>query len=142
MTIYKASIEDQMREMEIDRLNIKSRVQYQGNFRDDVEKLVESFEPLVAEKVIKNYWVEYTEYSNHSMRIKIKDKTLMIEKLISCNFTYKPNDEKFGYVTPEFIVTEKWQKTKNYIMKKHELWDTQDILDDVMESLLEIIEEF
>jgi hypothetical protein len=55
MTIYKASIEDQMREMEIDRLNIKSRVQYQGNFRDDVEKLVESFEPLVAEKVIKNY---------------------------------------------------------------------------------------
>jgi hypothetical protein len=27
-------------------------------------------------------------------------------------------------------------------MKKHELWDTQDILDDVMESLLEIIEEF
>ena len=142
MTIYKASIEDQMREMEIDRLNIKSRVQYQGNFRDDVEKLVESFEPLVAEKVIKNYWVEYTEYSNHSMWIKIKDKTLMIEKLISCNFTYKPNDEKFGYVTPEFIVTEKWQKTKNYIMKKHELWDTQDILDDVMESLLEIIEEF
>ena len=142
MTIYKASIEDQMREMEIDRLNIKSRVQYQGNFRDDVEKLVESFEPLVAEKVIKNYWVEYTEYSNHSMRIKIKDKTLMIEKLISCNFTYKPNDEKFGYVTPEFVVTQKGQKTKNYIMKKHELWDTQDILDDVMESLLEIIEEF
>lgn len=142
MTIYKASIEDQMREMEIDRLNIKSRVQYQGNFRDDVEKLVESFEPLVAKKVIQNYWVEYTEYSNHSMRIKIKDKTLMIEKLIACNFTYKPNDEKFGYVTPEFVVTQKGQKTKNYIMKKHELWNTQAILDDVMESLLEIIEEF
>ena len=142
MTIYKASIEDQMREMEIDRLNIKSRVQYQGNFRDDLEKLVESFEPIVAEKIIKNYWVEYTEYSNHSMRVKIKDKVLMIEKLISCNFMYKPNDEKFGYVTPEFVVTEKGQKTKNYVTKKHKLENSKAILDDVMESLLEIIEEF
>ena len=142
MTIYKASIEDQMREMEIDRLNIKSRVQYQWNFRDDVEKLVESLEPLVAEQVIKNYGVEYTEYSNHSMRIKIKDKNMMIEKLISCNFTYKPNDEKFGYIIPEFVVTEKGQKTKNYDMKKHKLENTKTILDDVMESLLEIIEEF
>jgi hypothetical protein len=52
-------------------------------------------EPLVAEQVVKNYGVEYTEYSNNSMRIKIKDKNMMIEKLISCNFTYKANDEKF-----------------------------------------------
>jgi hypothetical protein len=55
MTIYKASIEDQIREMEIDRLNIKSKVQYQRSFRDDMEKLVESFQPIIAEKVIKNY---------------------------------------------------------------------------------------
>jgi hypothetical protein len=41
------------------------------------------------------------------MKIKIKDKNLMIEKLIACNFTFKANDEKFGYVTPQFIVTEK-----------------------------------
>ena len=142
MTIYKASMEDQIREMEIDRLNIKSKVQYQGNFRKDLETLVESFEPLVAKQVIQNYWVEYTEYSNHSMRVKIKDKNMMIEKLIGCNFTYKPNDEKFGYVTPEFVVTEKGQKTKNYIMKKHKLENGKAILDDVMESLLEIIEEF
>lgn len=142
MTIYKASMEDQIREMEIDRLNIKSKVQYQGNFRKDLETLVESFEPLVAKQVIQNYWVEYTEYSNHSMRVKIKDKSMMIEKLIGCNFTYKPNDEKFGYVTPEFVVTEKGQKTKNYIMKKHKLENGKAILDDVMESLLEIIEEF
>jgi hypothetical protein len=76
------------------------------------------------------------------MRIKIKDKVMMIEKLISCNFMYKPNDEKFGYVTPEFVVTEKGQKTKNYEMKKHKLENPKAILDDVMESLLEIIEEF
>jgi hypothetical protein len=142
MTILKKSVEDQMREMEIDRLTIKSRVQYQWNFRDDIEKLVESIEPLVAEQVLKNYGVEYTEYSNNSMRIKIKDKNMMIEKLISCNFTYKANDEKFGHITPQFIVTEKWQKTKNYEMKKHKLTNTDAILRDVMESLLEIIEEF
>jgi hypothetical protein len=76
------------------------------------------------------------------MRVKIKDKNLMIEKLITCNFTYKPNDEKYGYVTPEFVVAEKGQKTKNYVAKKHKLENPKVILDDVMESLLEIIEEF
>ena len=59
MTILKTSIEDQMREMEIDRLTIKSKVLYQGNFREDLEKLVESMEPLVAEQVIKKYWGIY-----------------------------------------------------------------------------------
>jgi hypothetical protein len=49
------TLEDQIREMEIDRMTVKSGVKYQGNFRDDVEKLVESIEPLVAEQVIKNY---------------------------------------------------------------------------------------
>ena len=139
---YKVSIEDQMKEMEMNRLSIKSKVQYQWNFREDVEKLVASMEPWVREQIIKKYWVEYTEYWNHHMRIKIKDKHLMIEKLITCNFTYKPNDEKYGYVTPEFIVAEKWQKTKNYVTKKHKLENTKVILDDIMESLLEIIEEF
>jgi len=27
----------------------------------------------------------------------------MIDKLITCNFTFKANDERFGYVIPEFI---------------------------------------
>lgn len=142
MTIYKASIEDQIREAEINRLNIKSKVMFQWNFVEEVEKLINESEVLIREKIIKNYWVEYTEFWNHSFKIKIKDKNLMVEKLIACNFTYKKNDEKYGYIDPQFIVTQKWSKTKIYDAGKFKIWDKKIILDKIISQTIEIIEEF
>jgi len=142
MTIYKASIEDQIREAEINRLNIKSNVMFQWNFVEEVEKLVDASEVLIREKIIKNYGVEYTEFWNHSFKVKIKDKNIMVEKLIACNFTYKKNDEKFWYIDPQFVVTQKWAKTKIYDVWKFKIWDKKIILENIISQTIDIIEEF
>jgi len=66
----------------------------------------------------------------------------LIDKLIVCNFNYKKLDIKFWYINPEFIVSEKWQKTKKYALWKFTISDTDEILKVFLNKLIEIIEEF
>ena len=140
--MYKKSLEDQIREAEMNRLSIKSKVMFQWKFHQELEKLLEKMEIQVREKVISQYATEYTQYSNHSMKIKIKDKTLMIEKLIACHFLYAKNDEKFWYITPQFVVTQKSHSTRTYELKKYRIDQQDTILSAVIEKLIDVIEEF
>ncbi|MCP4524193.1 MAG: hypothetical protein GY828_08295 [Candidatus Gracilibacteria bacterium] len=134
------SVFDQIKEA--DRKSIQSKVQFQGDFHEELKDLVGEIEENITKKIIPNYGVEYTEYGSHSLKIKINDKNLMCEKLIICNFVYKKNDEKYGHITPQFIVSEKGQKTKKYDMEKFPLRETDKITEQFLLSLEKIIEEF
>jgi len=136
------TLEEQVKDLAISRGNVKSKVKFQGDFNKQLEAIIDALQPLVDDQVTKKYWVEYTLYDTQYFKIKIKDKNLMIDKLITCNFTFKANDERFGYVTPEFITWGKSRKSKVYTLKKYPIWETENILTDVMKKLLEIIEEF
>lgn len=136
------TLEEQIKDLAISRASIKSKLRFQWDFHAELEAIIDDLEKLVAQQVIKNYWVEYSEYGAAYMKIKIKDKGMMIDKLIACNFTFKANDEKFGYITPQFIVSGKSKKLKIYDLKKYPLSQSDVILRDVMHKLLEIIEEF
>lgn len=120
----------------------KSKVQFQWNFHKELEQIIDRVEEEIQKKIIPNYGVVYTEYGAQNMKIKIKDSNLMIEKLISCNFFYKKNDEKFGYITPLFSSAELWQKTRNYSLEKFVISEHDKIIASFMEKLVEVIEEF
>jgi len=123
-------------------LSIKSKVKFQWDWAKELEKIISEVEKIVEKKIIPNYQVGYTGYGDYIVKIKINDRKLLIDKLITCSFNYKKLDVKFWYINPEFIVTEKWQKTKKYNLWKFTISDTTKILDVFITKLLEIIEEF
>jgi|ASRM01.1.fsa_nt_gi hypothetical protein len=142
MTIYRVTLGKQIEEMKVNSKNIKSKVQFQGNFHEELEEIIEIIQNEIQKKIIPNYGVVYTEYGSQNMKIKIKDSNLMIEKLISCNFFYKKNDEKYGYITPQFSSAELGQRTKTHVLEKYTISDHDIIVNAFMEKLVEIIEEF
>ncbi len=127
---------------EIHELSIKSKKKYSWNFEQELQKIIESSEEVIRSEIIPKYSVEYTEFWNYTVKIKINDKTKMINKLIVCNFNYKINDVKFWYINPEFLSTEKWQKTRKYPLWKFSIDDTDKIMQDFIIKLVDIIEEF
>lgn len=132
----------QREDCELESTSIKSKVKFQWDFHGELEKLMEVVEDVVRKEVIPNYWVEYTEFGTHSMKVKIKDKSLMIEKLVVCNFTYHKNDEKFWYIEPEFIISEKSQKTKKYSLWRFTITHTDEIIKAFIKKMIDVIEEF
>lgn len=127
---------------EIHNLSIKSKQKYSGNFDQELQKIIEKSEEVIRSEIIPKYSVEYTEFWNYTVKIKINDKTKMINKLIVCNFNYKPNDVKFWYINPGFLSTEKWQKTRKYPLWKYNIDNTDKIIKDFIIKLVDIIEEF
>ena len=121
---------------------IRSKVRFQWNFHTELKKIMEMTENIIKKQIIPNYWVEYTEYGNTIIKIKINDKNLLAEKLIVCNYDYSKNDEKFWYVIPKFKVSEKSQKTRKYELEKFTISDNEKIIKAFIKSLVEIIEEF
>jgi hypothetical protein len=127
---------------EIHDLKIKSKQKFGWDFDAELKKIIESSEESIRKNIIPKYWVEYTEFWNFTVKIKINDTTQMINKLIVCNFNYKQIDLKYWYIHPEFSSTEKWQKTRKYPLGKFSITDTDEIIKVFTENLIEIIEEF
>ena len=132
-----------LKELEDSRnLWIKSRMKFGWDFKELLKELISALEVGVAEKIIKNYGVEYTSYWDQIIKIKIKDKNLMIEKLIICTLVYNNNDKRYWNITPIFVSEEKWQKPKKHQLKSFSIMDTKIVVDAIVEKLEEIIEEF
>jgi len=127
---------------EMEDLSIKSKIMFQWSFDKELEKIIDEAKKVIIKNILPWYWIDYTEYGDYIIKIKINDKELLIEKLITCIFNYKKNDVKFWYINPEFIVTEKWKKTKKYSLWKFTISDTDKIINIFLNKLVEIIEEF
>ena len=121
---------------------IKSKIKFQWDFKKSLNELVSKLEIKISEKIIKNYWVEYTSYWDQIIKVKVNDKNQMIEKLITCTLFYNKNDKTYGYITPLFTSAEKSQKTKKYELTRFSLSDIDLIVDKVIGKIVEIVEEF
>ena len=121
---------------------IRSKIKFQWDFNNSLAELVWELEITIAKEIISNYWVEYTQYWDQIFKIKIKDKPLLIEKLITCTLFYSKNDYTYWYVTPLFTSAEKWQKTKKHELDKFSISEKEKIVKVVVGKLKEIIEEF
>ncbi len=121
---------------------IRSQIKFQWDFKKSLAELVLEIEYSVSKEIIPNYWVEYTSYWDQIIKIKIKDETLMVEKLITCTLFYSKNDKIYWYITLLFASAEKWQKTKRYELKKIPLVDNKKIVKTFITKLIDVIEEF
>ena len=132
-----------LKELEDNRnLWIRSKKKFGWDFKQLLKDLVSALEIGVAENIVKNYWVEYTSYWDQIIKIKIKDKDLMVEKLIVCTLVYNNNDIRYWKITPIFVSEEKWQKPKKHQLKSFSIEDIDVVVNAIVEKLEEIIEEF
>lgn len=132
-----------LKELEEERnLWIKSKRKFDWDFKQLLKDFVSNIEISITEKIIKNYWVEYTSYWDQIIKVKVKDKNLMIEKLITCTLFYNKNDIRYWYITPLFVSEEKWQKAKKYELSRFSITDNDIIVNSIINKLEEVIEEF
>jgi len=121
---------------------IRSKKMYDWNFHTTLEEIVLELEEAISKEIISKYWVQYTQYWDQIIKIKVKDDNLMIDKLIACNLDYSKNDERYGYIIPKFSSEEKWQKPRKHKLDKFVISEKKVIVSAIVEKLKEIIEEY
>ena len=136
------SVYDEIKQLEEDKKKIRSKSMFDDDFFGQIDTLIDELENIVNTKIIPNYWIEYTSYSSNNGKIKVNDKQKSIFKLINIKLTYRKSDIKFWYIHPEILSDEKWQKTITYKLWKFKIDEHEKILNDILEKLVEVIEEY
>lgn len=132
----------QIRPKDYNNLWIRSKVRFQWNFQETLDEIISAVEHSISKDIMPNYEVEYTQFWDQFIKLKVKDDNLMIDRLIVCNINYSKNDEIYWYIVPKFTSAEKSQKTKKYELPKFVITDNEQIIKAITEKLKEIIEEF
>lgn len=127
---------------DMEEVSIKSKSKFDEDFFEHIEILIEEIDKIVTENISKKYSVEYINYSNNSIKIKINDEQKLIFKLIHCKLTYKQNDINFWYIHPEILSDVKWQKTITHRLEKFNILDHKKILNSISKKIIEAIEEY
>ena len=133
---------EEIKLLEKEKNKIRSKSMFDDDFFGQIDTLIEEIEKLVYKNIIPNYQVEYTSYSSKSAKIKINDNNQSILKLINIKLTYKKNDIKFWYIHPEILSDQKWQKTIIHKLWKLRIDEHEKILNSILETLVEVIEEY
>jgi len=141
--IMSKFIEEQVKKLRESQIQpIKSRVMFNGNFDNEMETLLKKTEKAVIKEVSVKFWLEYLNFWNSSIKIKINDKIEHIEKLITCNFAYNNVDARYGYIDPQFLCDEISKKTKIYGLWKFLITEHDKIINAFIKKLIFIIEEY
>lgn len=136
-------IKEQVKKLrESQKQPIKSKVMYKWDFVDEVKDLVETLWEVIEKEILPKYKLDYINFANASLKIKVNDKDQMIEKMITFNLAYNIMDKKFGYIDPQFICDEISKKTKVYSLGRFFIKDKEKIINNFLKMLVWIIEEY
>ena len=136
-------IKEQVKKLrETQKQPIKSKVMYNWDFVSEVKELVEILWDVIEKDILPVYKLDYINFANASLKIKVNDKEQMIEKMITFNLAYNRMDEKFGYIDPQFICDEISKKTKVYSLGRFFIKDKEKIIKAFLKMLIQIIEEY
>ncbi len=136
-------IEEQVKKLrESQKQPIKSKVMFNGDFDAEMKSLINKIEKAIVKDISTKFGLEYLNFWNTSIKIKINDKVELIEKLITCNFAYNNVDARYWYIDPQFLSDEISKKTKIYNLGKFSILDHEKIVKAFIKMLTQIIEEY
>ena len=115
---------------------------FNGNFDAEMKSLINKIEKAIVKDISTKFGLEYLNFWNTSIKIKINDKVELIEKLITCNFAYNNVDARYWYIDPQFLSDEISKKTKIYNLGKFSILDHEKIVKAFIKMLTQIIEEY
>lgn len=122
-----------------ERQTPKSKVKFNGNFREELEKVITQMEEYFENEFSKEIAIDSVIAGNNEIKIRINDEDKWIQCIINCIFRYHHNEEKHGNINIELGVYEVSKKTKVHFVGTFGIREysriKQSILEDINSSL-------
>lgn len=123
------------------KTQIKSTVKFNGNFEEELDKTIEILWDFLDKNLETLFDLDYVDIGNKTIKIKVNDQKLFIEKIITIVVDYNAVDEKYGNIRVEITVNEVSRKPKFYLVGKLHLLQREEICKKTLPLLIKAIEE-
>lgn len=120
---------------------IKSTAKFNKDFENELAKMIENLWNFLDIELEKLFELDYVDIGNKTIKIKVNDKSLFIEKIINIVIDYNAVDEKYGNIRVEVTINETSRKPKFYLIGKFHVLQGEEICKKSLQILIKAIEE-
>lgn len=106
------------------------------DFWEELTKTVTGLESAITEEIRKCFTLDSIISGSSDIKIRVRDESNGWEKIVSVILRYHHDDEKYGNVHIEILVSELSKKNKSYFLGKYLITDRKNIHTDVLKSLI------
>lgn len=114
---------------------------FQGNFKAEVQRSIHELETFLEKELRSVYDDIYVESGRNNVKVRVIVRSEWIEKIINCIFRYHHDDEKFGNIHIELVVSEVSETSRLHFVGKFGVQDHRTIEKAVLQDLLKCIQE-
>ncbi len=116
-------------------LATKSKVKFFGDFKLELEKTISELEQVLASHAKEDFILDWMEVGNHEISIRARETVDSPQKIISAIFRYHRDDEKYGNVHIEIVVSELSEKNIVEFLGKYLVTNRKKIIPDVVNMM-------
>ncbi len=106
------------------------------DFKVELQKTLLELETLLTLELWKLFTVNSIFLGNNDIKIRIRDESLWLDKIVSVIFRYHHDDEKYGNVHVEIVAYELSKKTKTHFLWRFLVTDRKNINKEVLGMLI------
>lgn len=123
-----------------ERQTSRSKVKFNGNFREELEKTVTMLELYFENELSQEFVIDSVIAYANEIKIRINDDEKWIHRIINCIFRYHHDEEKHGNINIELGVYELSKKTKVHFVGTFGIRERERIKKCVSEDVIASIE--
>lgn len=114
----------------------KSKVKFFGDFKSELRTTLLEIEKLLKIRAENDFMLDWIEVGNHEISIRARDGEDGAKKIVSAIFRYHHDDEKYGNVHIEIVVSELSEKNISHFLGKYLVTNRKEITPNVVHTML------
>lgn len=126
---------------QLPKTEIKSKIKFTSNFELLLDETIEYLSDFYEKELLIRYKLDYIDVLSKTIKIKVNDPWLFIQKIITVTFESNKVDEKYWNSRIELSVSEISMKPKFYLIWKFNITQKELISQKSLKVLIEAIEE-
>ena len=114
----------------------RTRVKFFWDFKKELEKTLFELEIILTKEISAYFTLDTFDVGNNDIKIRVRDESVGSQKILSAIFRFHHDDEKYGNVHIEILVSEVSRKNQSLFLGKYLVTDRKNIIPDVSKAIM------
>ncbi len=119
----------------------RSKVMFQGKFRDELEKTMDFIEQTIDQYNGDWFDIDSVTSGNNNLKVRLTETEHNMEMIVNCVFRYHHNDERFGYIDIDLTSSGLRRKSEYYYVGKFSILDRDTMKERILMGIVDCVRE-
>lgn len=118
---------------------IRSKVMFQGNFKEELQKVLDVIENAIEKDLPDRFVVDSILGGSNNLKVRIDDQEEGVERIVNCIFRHHHNDERYGNIHIDLAISGLGVRPRFHTVGKFSLLDQEMMKEKVLKDFVDCV---